>query len=70
MNNKIDGWTGDARDDGKATVKLDQYSGFWAIHREQTPVVVALCPCCNKPFTSARAAKLVANHYWPMEAPS
>jgi hypothetical protein len=51
------------RSDRLAIVQDDE-TGHWAIvppHRARIDV----CPCCDKPFQTSRAAKLVANIVYP-----
>jgi hypothetical protein len=56
-------WEGHQRSDGAAVVVTDE--GHWiALVPGMAPVI--LCPCCQKPFPTARAAKRVCNAVRPL----
>jgi hypothetical protein len=60
------GWTGDRRSDGVAVVPVDGAEGrTWRVVVATRPPLLA-CPCCGKAFITARAAKLVADAYFPV----
>lgn len=57
----VEGWNGNKRPDGVHVGTIGKV--YVAIHPRKPSIVI--CPCCSKPFATARAAKLVANVMWP-----
>jgi hypothetical protein len=42
-------------------------SGGWHILPRDARPVISQCPCCDKPLPTARAARLVADHVYPIK---
>jgi hypothetical protein len=58
----VEGWIGSRRPDDVRVSLIGKV--YVAIHPKKPTIVT--CPCCSKPFATARAAKLVANAMWPL----
>lgn len=57
-------WQGNQREDGLSVVEsLDNH---WIIMTREGGPAMAICPCCEKPFLNARAARLVADTVYPV----
>lgn len=58
----MDRWTDNRRGDGTQVIQgLDG----WIIMPADEGSPVSLCPCCDKPFLTDRAARLVADRVFP-----
>jgi hypothetical protein len=55
-------WDDTVRRDG---VSVQSAIDRWVVVSPDRPNILS-CPCCNKPFVSERAAKLVADAMYPM----
>lgn len=55
------------RRDGLTVVESVE-SGRWIILPGDDKPAMAICPCCGIPFGSQRAAKLIADKVYPLEA--
>lgn len=53
------------RDDGLLIVRNDDQSGYHVIHANKIGIL-RVCPCCDKPFSTPRAAQLVADLVFPI----
>lgn len=56
-------WKGNRRVDGLSVV--EGIDGQWIVMLPEGGMAMAICPCCEKPFLSARAARLVADLVYP-----
>jgi hypothetical protein len=63
-DDNVDGWQDHERRDG-ARVEAIPNLGIWIAAVAGRPVLT-MCPCCDKTFSTARAAKLVCNALYPM----
>jgi len=60
-----DRWKDARRGDGLVVREtLDQ---TWLILPADDRPAISICPCCDKPFASQRAAMLVADEVYPMQ---
>lgn len=69
MSDEIPGWDGyNVRTDRTQVVRqfLNDVGEHWVIVPHDERPAVALCPCCDRPFRTARAAKLVCNIIYPL----
>lgn len=60
----VENWTGHRRSDGAHIVPGEQ--GNWQVIASGKPMLT-ICPCCDKPFATPRAAKLACNVIYPLE---
>jgi hypothetical protein len=61
---QVDRWQNGKRRDGCALVwGIDG----WLIMPGDEGLPVAQCPCCSKPFGTAKTAQLVADFLYPMQ---
>lgn len=63
MASDVDGWDGERRSDGMAVVRGVMET--WIVQPADGRASIVDCPCCDKPFATARAAKLVADALYP-----
>lgn len=61
------GWSGTKRDADGMTVDVDT-TGGWVAVASDGKVLIDNCPCCGKPFATARSAMLVADEVFPVKA--
>lgn len=59
---EVPGWDGATREDGMTVAS--SIEGFVVFPPDTRPTITE-CPCCDKPFKTARAAKLVADAVYP-----
>jgi len=57
-------WIANLRRDGLA-IKADG-TGNWIVQPADDRAPISICPCCDKPFATPRAARLVADAVYPM----
>jgi hypothetical protein len=56
-------WQGNQREDGLSVV---QGTDGWIIMTCEGGAAMDICPCCDKPFLSDRAARKVADLVYPV----
>lgn len=61
---KVMYWDGTERIDGVKIVYSQRQSRWEIVHTDGDRV--SMCPCCEKVFPMARAAKLAANQLFPL----
>lgn len=66
-SDEVPGWTGNKRDDGMAVAIA--LNGTFYVKPPDERWTITICPCCDKAFQTARAAKMVANAIYPAVAP-
>lgn len=58
-------WHGNRREDGLSVV--EGVDNHWIIMSSEGGVPIDICPCCDKPFLSASAARRVADLVYPVD---
>jgi hypothetical protein len=58
-------WVNDRRIDGLVVVRIPSRDD-WMIIPAQGPALTT-CPCCDKPFPTAKVARLVADAVYPIQ---
>lgn len=68
MSDEIPGWDGyNVRTDRTQVVRQHDTKGeCWVIVPHDERPAITLCPCCDRVFRTARAAKLVCNAIYPL----
>ena len=64
-DSRVEHWEGTDRSDGVKIV-YSQRRARWEIDRGNGSERITMCPCCEKVFPMARAAKLAANQLFPL----
>ena len=58
-------WRDNVRDDG---LRIEHKLGQWVI-MPKAGAILSRCPCCNGFLTTLRAAQIVADREYPVNAP-